>query len=252
MSDKQQQTQFRSTNPIAQEIIDQLNKGEREASNLMQVLAIDFRLLLKNTLPEFNCPELPRSLGITKKQKVISAHLDQQFGFNIFDKLKSHKSDSLRSLACYLVGEQPLSFKEKLSLIEPLANDSNSGVREWAWMAIRTDFAQNLVQNIKLLGVLTSNPLANIRRFASELSRPRGVWCEHITELKQSPWLGLSILEPLNSDDANYVQLSVGNWLNDAGKSHPEWVKDLCQGWARLSPTKNTEKICKRALRRLV
>jgi len=237
---------------ISLDIVNQLNKGEREASNLMEFLAIDLALLLANTIPEFDFPQLPKPLGITKKFKSVALSLHTQFGFKIFDTLSIHKSDSIRALACYVLGEQKLSFPEKLNLIKPLADDPNSGVREWAWMVLRADFTQELTKSIKLLSRWTEESSDNIRRFASELSRPRGVWCSHIKELRKEPWLGLDIIEPLRSDKAKYVQLSVGNWLNDAGKDHPDWVKNLCRDWSNQSTTPYTEKICKRAMRNLV
>ena len=237
---------------ISLDIVNQLNKGEKEATNLMEFLAVDLTLLLANTIPEFNFPKLPKPLGITKKFKLVAISLHTQFGFKIFDTLSLHKSDSIRALACYILGEQKLSFPEKLNLIKPLADDPNSGVREWAWMVLRADFTQELTKSIKLLSRWTEESSDNIRRFASELSRPRGVWCSHIKELRKEPWLGLDIIEPLRSDKAKYVQLSVGNWLNDAGKDHPDWVKDLCRDWSNQSTTPYTEKICKRAMRNLV
>lgn len=237
---------------ISLDIVNQLNKGEKEATNLMEFLAVDLTLLLANTIPEFNFPKLPKPLGITKKFKLVAISLHTQFGFKIFDTLSIHKSDSIRALACYILGEQKLFFPEKLNLIKPLADDPNSGVREWAWMMLRADFTQELTKSIKLLSRWTEESSDNIRRFASELSRPRGVWCSHIKELRKEPWLGLDIIEPLRSDKAKYVQLSVGNWLNDAGKDHPDWVKDLCRDWSNQSTTPYTEKICKRAMRNLV
>ena len=237
---------------ISLDIVNQLNKGEKEATNLMEFLAVDLTLLLANTIPEFNFPKLPKPLGITKKFKLVAISLHTQFGFKIFDTLSIHKSDSIRALACYILGEQKLSFPEKLNLIKPLADDPNSGVREWAWMVLRADFTQELTKSIKLLSRWTEESSDNIRRFASELSRPRGVWCSHIKELRKEPWLGLDIIEPLRSDKAKYVQLSVGNWLNDAGKDHPNWVKNLCKDWSNQSTTPYTEKICKRAMRNLV
>ena len=172
----------------------------------------------------------------------------EQFGFKKFEQLSSHKSDLVRSVACYLLAKQPFSFEDKLKLMTRLAEDQNSGVREWAWLAVRKEFAQDLIKNISYL-VCFTNQSTNLRRFVCELSRPRGVWCRHILEFRESPWLGLEIIEPLKSDEAKYVQLSVGNWLNDASKTQSNWVKELCFKWQQESPTKHTHAICKRALR---
>ncbi len=236
---------------VSQEIITELNSGQREASNLMESLAVDVKILLHHVLPAFDFPTLPASLGIIKKYRLIAAELQKQFGFMLFESLKTHASDTVRTLACCLLGEQSFSFSEKLALVRPLADDHHAGVREWAWMALREDCTAALEHSIALLIPWTAAPSCNIRRFASELTRPRGVWCKHIRVLREQPWLGLPILLPLRSDPAKYVQLSVGNWLNDAGKDHAKWVKDLCEAWVKASYNKDTDKICKRAMRNL-
>jgi 3-methyladenine DNA glycosylase AlkC len=69
--------------------------------------------------------------------------------------------------------------------------------------------------------------------------------------LKTDPELGMTILEPLRSDSSKYVRDSVANWLNDAGKTQPEWVRQLCRRWTKESPTAETAMIIKRATRNL-
>lgn len=139
-----------------------------------------------------------------------------------------------------------------LQAIRPFAADGHFNVREYAWIDVRKTIVQNLPESIAILSVWATDGDENIRRFASEVTRPRGVWCEHIEILKQNPELGLPILEPLKSDTSRYVQNSVGNWLNDASKTRPEFVRELCKHWEKESDTKETQYIIKRALRTIV
>src|SRR5690606_18664883 len=136
-----------------------------------------------------------------------------------------------------------------LQQIQVFSADKHFGVREICWLAVRSKITQNLLESIAILSEWTTNQDENIRRFTTESTRPRGVWCEHIEALRQNPELGLPILETLKFDKSKYVRDSVGNWLNDASKTKPAFVKDLCQRWETEGGGKETVYIIKKALR---
>ena len=256
----------RSTKDIPAAIMQLLNSGKIETANLVEWLAVDQKVLLKNLLQELNRNQYYDSIisdieSLQKKTvntvneaigvglfKNIQSNEDQE----IFSKLANHVSDCVRCWATYIIGfDKNLSILEKLSQIQPFAADSHFGVREICWLATRQSIANNLQESIEILSKWTSNTDENIRRFATEATRPRGVWCAHIEILKQSPEMALSILEPLKSDVSKYVQNSVANWLNDASKTKPEFVIEICKRWKLGSNSKETAYIVSRALRTL-
>lgn len=254
----------RSIKEIPPLILEQLNKGETATANLTEWLAVDQKLLLKNILSKYNreayLEPVLKILKNLKKQTVntineaignelltlTSIHNDTDF----LNLLKSDKADMARCWAAYSIGKDlKIPLNEKLKMIQHFAADKHFGVREISWLAVRKDIIDNVVESISILSTWTSSEDENIRRFATEATRPRGVWCEHIEILKQNPEKALSILNPLNSDPSKYVQNSVANWLNDAGKTNPDFVVQLCSEWEKQNFTKQTAYIIKRALR---
>jgi 3-methyladenine DNA glycosylase AlkC len=237
---------------IPEERVYLLNQGLEPSQNLQETLAIDFNTLLSHVFPRIPQAQIHQSEGVTKRMSKMANHILQHKGAEAFYQLQSHSSDIARGWACYVLSQLNYPLEDTLDFIAPLADDGHSGVREWAWLALRPLLANDVVQSIDLLASWTQSPSERIRRFVTEGTRPRGVWCPHIPLLKQEPWLGLKLLTPLRSDPSIYVQKSVGNWLNDAGKHRPEWVQELCQEWLTISPTRETQKICKRATRNFI
>lgn len=241
-----------------------LNEGVLESVNLTEWLAVDHFELVQHVLADY--PELlkavqknlsglsaasVRTLVIEIGGALLSANKGQADSL-LFNYLANHPADSVRCWAVYMVGLNPhLDLEMKLNAIRPFAADHHFGVRELAWMALRDDIAAELPKALNLLENWTIHTDENIRRFATEATRPRGVWCKHITALKEKPQLAIRLLESLKADPAVYVQLSVGNWLNDAGKTQPDWVMELCQSWTKGRENEHTLKIVKRATRNI-
>lgn len=241
-----------------------LNEGILESVNLTEWLAVDHFELLQHVLADY--PELlktvqyklsglaapsVRTLVVEIGEALLSENSSQGESL-LFDYLANHRSDSVRCWAVYMIGlNKYLDLEIKLNAIRPFAADHHFGVRELAWMAVRDDIAAELPKALELLEKWTISPDENIRRFATEATRPRGVWCKHITALKDEPQLAIRLLESLKADPAAYVQLSVGNWLNDAVKNQPDWVLELCQSWTKGTANEHTLKILKRATRNI-
>ncbi|MCS6863667.1 MAG: HEAT repeat domain-containing protein [Gemmataceae bacterium] len=242
---------------ISPELLAQLNAGTVSTATLAESLAIDFATLLAAAVPDIP-PEaitLVREMagaGITRRMETVGELLLRHLTLDRLAEVAEHPADTVRGWACYVVGRAPkLKLPARLHLIRPLADDHHFAVREWAWLALRPHLAANVPYAVKLLTTWTASPSASLRRFAVESLRPRGVWCAHIEALKANPQLALPLLEPLKSDPAPYVQDAVANWLNDAAKSQPHWVRQLCARWQKESPTAATTRICTRALRNL-
>ncbi len=238
---------------VPADVLRRLNRGEIETATLAEGLAINFVTLLGEVEPALkkqaaSC--FTDTAGIVRRMMMAAKLLLDYKGKTGVEDLKHHTSDTVRGWASFMIGFSPnLSLRERLKRIKPLADDFHFGVREWAWLAVRPHIAADVDEAIALLRPWTSEASANLRRFAVEATRPRGVWCTHIEIFKQKPKKGLPLLEPLREDPSIYVQNSVSNWLNDAGKSSPEFVVALCRRWAKESETPATLRIVKRATR---
>lgn len=257
---------------IPVEVQQLLHSGMIESVNLTEWLAVDHITLLEHVLPEvglekklpdllLEIKETDSSIRGMKAIRLIGQRLYQSCSTEDapvtdsepFMAIAEHRSDSVRCWGAYMAGgDDSMSIDEALSRIHRFAADSHFGVREIAWMAVRAHIESNLSEAISILSTWTTDADANVRRFATEATRPRGVWTKHIEALKQSPWQALPLLEPLKSDPAKYVQDSVGNWLNDASKTNPDWVRELCERWTNESDSKATARIVSKAQRTLL
>jgi len=242
---------------IPPHVIAGLNAGELEAVTLVESLAMDYGLLLPAVAPDAGEETIrlmveAQQLKVTGRMKASGQILHDRYGLDGVAKFAKHRSDTVRGWAASIIGSAPkLTLKQRLTHIADLADDPNAGMREWAWMVLRPHIIAELDLALKLLEPWAHHASANLRRFASEATRPRGVWCAHIEALKQEPERALHLLDPLYSDPSRYVQNSVANWLNDAGKSQPNFVHQTCARWQKQSKSKETQYIVKRAMRSL-
>ncbi|MEX3747111.1 DNA alkylation repair protein [Lysinibacillus xylanilyticus] len=259
----------RKASDIPNDVLTLLNQGRIESVNLTEWQAVNHITLVKNVLPSMGLEEeLEIILTELEKQKVETGMKAIRLIGGLLDKVivdkstaekevvikicSQHVSDSVRCWAAFMNKNNDHSLEAKLLYIRSFAADHHFGVREIAWMSIREDLSENVEKSVDLLTEWAKSEDENIRRFSLESIRPRGVWTKHIERLKEEPQIVLPILNLLKSDSSKYVQDSVGNWLNDASKTQPEWVINLCDEWQKDSPTKATERIIKKAQRTIV
>ena len=221
-----------------------LNRGEMETATLTEQTAMDFAVLL-GTLDGWsgNVAGLVQEAvrqdfsghGLVKRMELAGRMVGRHGAFEDMEALQqliAHPADTVRGFACFAIALHPeLDFADKFMEMRRLAADSHFGVREWAWLALRPVVVAAPFKAIAQLHGWVSEQDANLRRFAVEITRPRGVWAKHIAPLQAEPWHGLPLLEPCCRDESRYVQDSVANWLNDAARSRPEWVREVCRDW---------------------
>ncbi|MBH1802379.1 DNA alkylation repair protein [Stenotrophomonas maltophilia] len=241
---------------LTAERLNALNTGSVAASHLAECLAVDFAALLQAVAPTLAPEALQRmqdasAKGITLRM-ALAAQLLREAGQGAPAPWQHHSSDTVRGWACYLIGSDArATLAEKLQHMRTLADDPHFGVREWAWLALRTDIVAVPMQALENLQPWTQEISPYLRRFACEALRPRGVWAAHIALFKQHPEHALPMLEALADDPERYVQDSVGNWLNDAGKTQPKWLRELCTRWQHERHSDANAYVRKRALRSL-
>ncbi|MEH7806229.1 MULTISPECIES: DNA alkylation repair protein [Bacillus] len=254
---------------IPHDVLILLNQGEIESVNLTEWLAVNHMTLIQHVLPSVGLEHRLDDVSseITKQKaesgmkaiRLIGQLLDdvlheenEEKQAEVLLAFAHHISDSVRCWAAYMNKQSLSTLEEKLAYIQPFAADHHFGVREIAWMSVRESLSLQLDQSIEHLTEWAKSEDENIRRFSVESLRPRGVWTKHIELLKQEPERALPILNLLKSDPSIYVQDSVGNWLNDASKTQPNWVTNLCDQWSKNSDTKATSRIVKKAKRTIV
>jgi 3-methyladenine DNA glycosylase AlkC len=219
----------------------------------MEQIAMDMGNLMSRQFPECSdrAHEL-RGIGLVSSMRLGGEILLETFGMEVVARAAAWSSDTARGWGAMAVGAaEDLDLEQRLALIRPFADDPHFAVREWAWLSLRSRVGTEVKRSIAELIPWTAEDSPRLRRFASEVTRPRGVWSVHIALLKAEPSLGLPLLEPLRTDPSRYVQDSVANWLNDASKSRPEWVKETCDSWLADVGGTSTARICRRGCRSL-
>lgn len=253
----------RSRRDVSSEHLVALEQGSVATTTLVEGLAMNLSRLVASVATHLG-PAAPAAaaaaadeLGYVGKMSAIGAAIGLHLGNGAAAErrtqtLTNHPSDTVRGWMCFAVqaraSDSPTS---RLSAIRAFAADPHFGVREWAWMATRPYLAERLSASLLALQPWAQRRDPNLRRFAIEVLRPNGVWCKSIPALRKEPEQALPLLSLVRHDASKYVQDSLANWLNDAARLRPDWVREVCTQWRNEhEDNPHSQRIIARALRR--
>ncbi|MGJ6966718.1 DNA alkylation repair protein [Streptosporangium sp. G11] len=118
--------------------------------------------------------------------------------------------------------------------------------------AIRTLLRHDLDRALgAVVGGWTGSADADVRRLASEGTRPYLPWAVRVPDIMARPGVTVPILDALYRDESEYVRRSVANHLNDLSRDHPEIVLGAARRWLDR-PGATTERLVRHGLRTLV
>lgn len=120
-----------------------------------------------------------------------------------------------------------------------------------AEFAIRVLLRHDLDRALAIVRDWTGSGDADVRRLASEGTRPYLPWSVRVPEIIGRPGVTVPILDALYRDDSEYVRRSVANHLNDLSRDDPDLVATTAGRWLG-DPGVTTERLVRHALRTLI
>ncbi|WP_016906429.1 DNA alkylation repair protein [Streptomyces xiaopingdaonensis] len=142
--------------------------------------------------------------------------------------------------------DEPAVFDDAMELLAGLTGRLSSE------FAVRTLLRHDLDRALDtIVSGWTGSPDPDVRRLASEGTRPYLPWSVRIPHLQARPEATVPVLDALYRDESEYVRRSVANHLNDLSRDHPEVVLDTASRWLN-HPAATTERVVRHGLRTLV
>lgn len=208
-----------------------LEAGEPSVNHVEQ-MAMSMSALLERLSPKSAklVPQLDSLPFLTRLRTAAGAAWDVH-GPELFTLAQTWTSDTARGWAAFAVPLAADGLVAQLTLAEQFADDSHFAVREWAWLGVRDSIVASPHLAISHFSERVPGRSTRLQRYASESTRPKGVWSKHIAAFRADPSRGLPLLDQLVAVQDRYVQTSVSNWLNDVSRDQPTWVRDVCARW---------------------
>ncbi|MCU1446357.1 DNA alkylation repair protein [Cryobacterium sp.] len=120
-----------------------------------------------------------------------------------------------------------------------------------AEFAIRLLLAHDFARAMPIVQSWTTAADPDVRRLASEGTRPFLPWAIRVPAILADPTATLPVLHALYRDEDEVVRRSVANHLNDLSRLQPELVVATTAAWL-AAPDENTGQLVRHALRTLV
>jgi len=117
--------------------------------------------------------------------------------------------------------------------------------------AIRLLLDHDLARALPVVLGWTASTDADVRRLATEGTRPFLPWARRVPGILAEPTATLPILHALYRDDDEVVRRSVANHLNDLSRQHPDLAVAATAAWL-AEPDEHTARLVRHALRTLV
>ena len=117
--------------------------------------------------------------------------------------------------------------------------------------AIRLMLDHHFARAMPIVLGWTSSADPDVRRLASEGTRPFLPWATRVPAVLADPTATLPVLHALYRDENEVVRRSVANHLNDLSRQQPELVVATTAAWL-AAPDANTAQLVRHALRTLI
>lgn len=137
------------------------------------------------------------------------------------------------------------AFDDAMSLLAELTGRLTSE------FAIRTLLRHDIDRALTIITSWTASPDDDVRRLASEGTRPYLPWSIRVPDIIRRPGITIALLDALYRDESDYVRRSVANHLNDLSRENAGLVVETARRWL-ADPAPHTKAVVRHGLRTLI
>lgn len=191
-----------------------------------------------------NLDKLEMKARVQVIRDALVAELPQDYPAALHVVVSVLKENKLRGFAVWPFAEfiQVYGLNHPKISLEALKVVTVCFTAEWA---VRPFIKQDPDATMRFLLQCAQDESVDIRRWASEGTRPRVPWGEKLHLFIKDPAGTRAILDALKFDPELYVRKSVANHLNDITKDHSDYVIQLLQSWQQQAKQSGSDDVKK-------